>query len=202
MSMILDLLIYDLGNSSFAIWKIMTCRLFGKYFDSLTTLLSALNINWRTFYTLMIICGLFSNISISLVQTLYMLMIYICLEFKIWLIIPMLFLNLITIQCPFFPKWPWVILLASMYVCRTFSYTVYFCSMLPKKFCSDAAKMEIHTKIAWKLTPPSSVRHKPTQHPAIASKGDTLSLQGRGGVILKKSLLKSCCPFTFLKFCF
>ena len=61
--------------------------------------------------------------------------------------------------------------------------------MLPKKFCSDAAKMEIHTKIAWKLTPPSyvSVRHKPTQHPAIARKGDTLSL------------LKSCCPFTFFK---
>jgi hypothetical protein len=81
----------------------MTCRLFGKYFDSLTTLLSALNINWRTFYTLMIICGLFSNISISLVQTLYMLMIYVCLEFKIWLIIPMLFLNLHNDTVPIFP---------------------------------------------------------------------------------------------------
>ncbi len=56
------LYIYDTAspNPSFAILKnchftkIMTCRLFGKYFDFLTTLSIALTTNWRTFYTLMI----------------------------------------------------------------------------------------------------------------------------------------------------
>jgi hypothetical protein len=54
-----------------------------------------------------------------------------------------------TIQRPFFPQCPCVILFASI-ICRTFSYTVYFCSMSPRKFCSDAAKMDIHTKTARK----------------------------------------------------
>jgi len=54
------------------------------------------------------------------VQPLFLLMIYICLEFTIWLIFPMLFKKIHDDTVPIFPS-----IFASMYACRTFSYTVY-----------------------------------------------------------------------------
>ncbi len=74
---------------------------------------------------LYIICGLFSNTSTSLVphlllslkilQTLYMLMTSICLEFMIYMIFLCYFKIFMTIQCLFSPQCPWVIFHAFMF---------------------------------------------------------------------------------------
>ncbi len=120
MSMILDLLIYNLAkkNSSFAILKIvMMLKLWLADYLVNNKLADLLYIKDPC-----IIYGFFSNISTSLVQTLYMLMISKCPEFTIWLIFPMLFLKFHEDTVPIYP---WVIIFASMYVCLNFSYTVY-----------------------------------------------------------------------------